>query len=305
MKRDNEIMQRLESNFLRWRQVDLEDEQPVEEWQVKVWQQTVGSDVVKRFPVDREYELRFCKRVVAFCEEKGEEVAEIWYQRLAELFSDTSSRPAYRTYSLGEVQTKVSIRENKVAISGGTTGLCSWPAGEALCSWIDVQGASWTGKKVLELGSGSGISGIFTARRWGDILEGIVLTDCHEEVLSNLQHNVEANLKQKHVRKVKVEDLDWEAVSESSLPSHPDILLGADIVFDGRVIPCLVNTINIFLSVSPSCMAHIACTIRNQDTLNLFLSECKTKKLVVEEEPLEEASSGVPAIVLLHISNHS
>ena len=103
----------------------------------------------------------------------------MWYQRLTELFSDTSStssRPAYRTYSLGEVQTKVSIRENKVAISGGTTGLCSWPAGEALCSWIDVQGASWTGKKVLELGSGSGISGIFTARRWGNILQNIVLT---------------------------------------------------------------------------------------------------------------------------------
>ena len=72
MKRDNEMMKRLESNFLRWRHVELEEEQPVEEWQVKVWQQTVGSDVVKRFPVDREYELRFCKRVVAFCEEKGE-----------------------------------------------------------------------------------------------------------------------------------------------------------------------------------------------------------------------------------------
>ena len=32
MKRDNEMMKRLKSNFLRWRQVELEDVQPVEEW---------------------------------------------------------------------------------------------------------------------------------------------------------------------------------------------------------------------------------------------------------------------------------
>ena len=245
--------------------------------------------------------MRFCKKVVAFCEERGEEVAELWYQRLAALFSDTSTRTAYRTYILGKMQTKVSIQESRMAISGGTTGLCSWPAGEALTSWIDAQGASWEGKRVLELGSGSGISGIFTAKRWGSHLQEIVLTDCHDEVLGNLRHNVEVNLG-KDDAVVRVEELDWESVSESSLPCKPDILLGADIVFDGRVIPSLVRTIHLLLSSSSSCKAHIACTVRNQDTLDLFLSECKVRKLKVEEELLEASTSGLPPIILIHLS---
>ena len=246
--------------------------------------------------------MRFCKKVVAFCEESGEEVAELWYQRLAALFSDTSTRPAYRTYILGKMQTKVSIQESRLAISGGTTGLCSWPAGEALASWIDAQGASWEGKRVLELGSGSGISGIFTAKRWGNHLQEIVLTDCHDEVLGNLRHNVEVNLGKDDDTVVRVEELDWESVSESSLPCQPDILLGADIVFDGRVIPSLVRTIHLLLSSSSSCEAHIACTVRNQDTLDLFLSECKVRKLKVEEDLLEASTSGLPPIILIHLS---
>ena len=101
---------------------------------------------------------------------------------------------------------------------------------------------------------------------------------------------------------VRVEELDWESVSESSLPCQPDILLGADIVFDGRVIPSLVRTIHLLLSSSSSCEAHIACTVRNQDTLDLFLSECKVRKFKVEEELLEASTSGLPSIILIHLS---
>ena len=293
--------ERLENDFFRWRQVELDGEHLSEGWQEKIWQHTVGSSTVEKFPVDKEYELRFCKKVIAFCEERGEEASELWYQRLADLFSDTSTRPAYRTYILGKMHTKVSIRESRMAISGGTTGLCSWPAGEALTSWIDAQGASWAGKRVLELGSGSGISGIFTAKRWGSHLQEIVLTDCHDEVLSNLRHNVEVNLGEEGAV-VMVKELDWESVSESSLAIKPDILLGADIVFDGRVIPSLVRTIHLLLSSTSCCKAHIACTVRNQETLDLFLSECKANELKVEEEPLEAPTSGMPPITLIQIS---
>ena len=126
-----------------------------------------------------------------------------------------------------------------------------------------------------------------------------MLTDCHDGVLVNLRHNVEVNLG-KDDPVVRVEELDWESVSESNLPCKPDILLGADIVFDGRVIPSLVNTIHLLLSSSSK--AHIACTVRNQDTLDLFLSECRRKELRVEEEPLEAPTSGLPPIIIIHLS---
>ena len=68
------FIKRTENDFHRWRQIDLDGEQPSEEWQEEVWQHTVGSSTVDKFPVDKEYEMRFCKKVVAFCEERGEEV---------------------------------------------------------------------------------------------------------------------------------------------------------------------------------------------------------------------------------------
>ena len=48
---DNHV--NLESDFLRWRQIELDGQYPSEEWQEDVWQQTAGSSTVENFPVDR------------------------------------------------------------------------------------------------------------------------------------------------------------------------------------------------------------------------------------------------------------
>ena len=82
---------------------------------------------------------------------------------------------------------------------------------------------------------------------------------------------------------MRVEHLDWQ--HPTPLPIYPDVVLGADIVFDTTVIPSLVGYIIIILEVlitydqvttlglllSPSCEAFIACTVRNEDTHNFFL----------------------------------
>ena len=45
------------------------------------------------------------------------------------------------------------------------SGLTSWRAGECLSSWLDSQPDLLSGRSVLELGSGSGITGIFAVKR--------------------------------------------------------------------------------------------------------------------------------------------
>ena len=124
---------------------------------------------------------------------------EQFYSHLTQLLTCPSSDTLnYRTYSLAASQSKgsndnseiredceacesnnitgssesresrvsVSLREERAVISSGTTGLCSWPAGEALATWVGGQGqARWRGSKVIELGAGAGMAGIYTIKR--------------------------------------------------------------------------------------------------------------------------------------------
>ena len=79
-----------------------------------------------------------------------------------------------RTYFLSssQPQLSVSVREARAVISGGTTGLSSWTAGQSLALWLDSRPDLLAGKKVLELGAGAGITGIFAlkVRDWQGLL---------------------------------------------------------------------------------------------------------------------------------------
>ena len=56
------------------------------------------------------------------------------------------------------------MREARAVISGGTTGLSSWTAGQSLAAWLDSRPHLLSGKTVLELGAGAGITGIFALK---------------------------------------------------------------------------------------------------------------------------------------------
>jgi len=64
--------------------------------------------------------------------------------------------------------------------------------------------------------------------------------------------------------------------------THPDLVIGADIVFDPCLIPGLVGTIKMSLERPTSC-ALIALTIRNKSTLAYFLSHLQESSLQVDE----------------------
>lgn len=152
----------------------------------------------------------------------------------------------------------------------------------------------------MELGSGSGISGIFTVKRWGHLLDELVMTDYGGQTLSNLEHNVMCNLtpdmevvsqsplvleKESGVR-VRVAQLDWNQVTQSCLPNVPDIVLGADLVYEASILPSLVLTLHLLLSSSPSCVAFLACSQR-PDTFPIFLQLLDSEKLKYAVEVLQ------------------
>ena len=100
---------------------------------------------------------------------ESEELQDLLYSKVGELISSSEAdgeAAAYKTYFLSpsQPQLSVSVREARAVISAGTTGLSSWTAGRSLALWLDSRPHLLSGKTVLELGAGSGITGIFALK---------------------------------------------------------------------------------------------------------------------------------------------
>ena len=62
--------------FLRWRAVQFPPSLvPSMEWQNWLYLATIGSGIATKYPVERGYCLRFCKNIIQFCQDSGEEVS--------------------------------------------------------------------------------------------------------------------------------------------------------------------------------------------------------------------------------------
>lgn len=199
----------------------------------------------------------------------------------------------YRTYFLDDQATSISLKENISIISDGTTGLCSWQAAFYLAEWCLANVDRVAGKKVVELGSGSGLVGLTCWKKCDPA--SVILTDFHPKVLETLLHNIESNLSKEGAlsslhengthfqvgnKLISIESLDWIAYSEGNSDNYDiegDIILASDVVYDRDIIPSLTITISKLLSrptsagISPT--AIIACTVRNEETEKHFLSE--------------------------------
>lgn len=93
---------------------------------------------------------------------------------------------------------------------------------------------SLRGKKVLELGSGCGLSGMVAA-----ILGGAVtFTDIHK-LLPWLQKNVSSNL---HDIDYSIEVLEWGKVRHNEQKIKYDVILGTDLVYNKKLIGPLLKT---------------------------------------------------------------
>jgi len=72
------------------------------------------------------------------------------------------------------------------------------------------------------------------------------------------------------------EQPDWNAGRQI------DVLLGADIIYDKKVVPSLVSTIADLIEMFPDIIVVIAATIRNEGTFNSFLQSCQSNGFLAE-----------------------
>ncbi|KAM5254159.1 EEF1A lysine methyltransferase 3 isoform 3-T4 [Hipposideros larvatus] len=151
------------------------------------------------------------------------------FPREVGLFADSYSEKS-RFCFCGHV---LSITQN----FGSRLGVAArvWEAALSLCNYFESQNVDFRGKKVIELGAGTGIVGILAALQGGDV----TITDLPlalEQIQGNVQANVPAG------GRAQVCALSW-GINQHVFPGDYDLVLGADIVYLEPTFPLLLGTL--------------------------------------------------------------
>ncbi|WCJ43193.1 GDSL-like Lipase/Acylhydrolase superfamily protein [Euphorbia peplus] len=192
----------------------------------------------------------------------------------------------------------------------GDTGCSIWPSSLYLSEFILSFPGIFSNQSCFEVGSGVGLVGICLSHVKAS---EVVLSDGDLSTLANMKLNLDLN----HVKadtsmpQRPMQDLDsvhcihlpWESARKADLHELvPDIVLGADIIYDPSCIPYLVQILDILLNTNRvgaqveglDCdssnaaekkrpVAYIASVIRNIDTFNCFLQLAEQANLSITD----------------------
>ena len=148
----------------------------------------------------------------------------------------------------GGARPPLVIRQNLVvermgsrrSFGSDSTGSAVWGGGLALARYMEEQGQSyWRGKRVLELGCGTGIASI-TALKLG--AASAVATDGDAAVLTLAAQNAERNLDPAQRAGFSTAVLSWGGQAPNAF-MQPDLVLGADITYARDAWPALAQTL--------------------------------------------------------------
>ncbi|CAL4910394.1 unnamed protein product [Urochloa decumbens] len=155
----------------------------------------------------------------------------------------------------------------------------------------------------------------------------VILTDGDTSTLANMKENMELNnlcieqedseVLKESKNKVECKYLSWEEVSESDLRGYqPDIILGADIMYDPVSVPHLVRVLSMLLRrdgrqgetkgksgdefETEGPVAYIATVIRNAETFNCFAKSAADARL----SAINITSSAAPSDFLPHMLSY-
>ncbi|XP_004233987.1 uncharacterized protein [Solanum lycopersicum] len=124
-------------------------------------------------------------------------------------------------------------------------GLFVWPCSIILAEYVWQQKSRFTGASVVELGAGTSLPGLVAAKVGADV----TLTDDsnRSEVLTHMRRQCELN-----DIKCKIHGLTWGVWDTQTFCLCPNIILGADVLYDSCAFDDLFATVAFLLQSSPS-----------------------------------------------------
>nr|CCA25961.1 myosinlike protein putative [Albugo laibachii Nc14] len=230
--------------------------------QIQNWAAQVVSSMINRtntsFPRrNKEIDIQPCKWPVIFrlppnsCRSERSESTQV---------KDGSESPLDQACIAGEHgPDAIYIRQVTMRMkSHANTGYLLWGASLLLARWIQLEWKRFTGKHVLEVGSGLGLAGIVAAR-YSEFTE---LTDCQEDTLHALRYNVALNsdfIQDNHLsdysKRVQVNPLDWNhldkyraSVTQTYQRGGFDVIIASDIICDSSTADGFVRCIRRLLN---------------------------------------------------------
>ncbi|XP_067894309.1 EEF1A lysine methyltransferase 3-like [Heterodontus francisci] len=112
-----------------------------------------------------------------------------------------------------------------------------WESGIVLCRYFEKENINFIGKKVIELGSGTGIVGILATLLGGNV----TMTD-QPHILKQINNNISINIPFACRHRTNVCALMW-GEDQTNFPTDYDVILGSDIVYSSSSYPALVDTL--------------------------------------------------------------
>lgn len=215
-----------------------------------------------------------------------------------------AQQKAYVTYSLALIEqastsgvelrgsmptaTITLLESRNLVAASGTTGLRTWEAclqlGNYLCS-PDCP-VTIANKSVLELGTGTGYLAVLCAKYLD--ASHVIASDGAETVVADLPTNFFLNGLQDDSR-IEAYEFLWGhplmggEEQEWKSGRQIDVVLGADVTYDGRSISALVASLEDVVELFPHVEVIISATIRNENTFETFLRICEKNNFIIEE----------------------
>lgn len=145
-----------------------------------------------------------------------------------------------------ESRSVVTSESRGLILSAGTTGFRTWEAALHLGTFLSTsEGESLVrGKRVIELGAGTGFLSLYCAKYLN--VESVLVADREPALITNIQDCVSRN----ELGGARIWPAIWEwgsnleEPSKSQVPDEPwrfDIALGADLVRESILIPCIYH----------------------------------------------------------------
>mmetsp|Transcript_14042 Transcript_14042/g.41844 ORF Transcript_14042/g.41844 Transcript_14042/m.41844 type:complete len:268 (-) Transcript_14042:15-818(-) len=129
------------------------------------------------------------------------------------------------------------------ADAGDRTGTYAWPGGVALARYLASAPATVKGRRVLELGCGTGAAGIMAS--WLGARE-VLLTDGSPAVLENTRRNVKRNVKSG----TRIARLRWGYAEDiaKAAPGSWDLVIAAEVAYQRETLPAFLETVAALLA---------------------------------------------------------
>ncbi|PKY00627.1 hypothetical protein P168DRAFT_260119 [Aspergillus campestris IBT 28561] len=202
--------------------------------------------------------------------------------------SPSPSSPAH-TDSESHPRTIITSESRGLILASGTTGFRTWEAALHLGTYLSTPAGAGlvAGKRVLELGAGTGFLSMFCAKYLQP--ESVLATDMEPALIDGMVDSAGRNeLGERFGAGI------WEwgtelrrlGGGEGKKPEF-DVVVGADLIYDTDLIPLLINTLDDLFTNYKVREFIISATLRNEKTFNAFLDACQSANFKTERLPFD------------------